>query len=402
MAKFILDLDTRTKKKNDLYNLTVRMVNGKDVMFLKIVPMTKKQYDVVFVKKSMDPKSLAFREDCNTFLSKCERIFSELKPFNKDKFRELVYGEDKVVPDDLKLKYLFSKYIETNENIKLKTKIQYKLTMNVLESLKSGITVWDVTPELLKKFEKGKTDGGCSPATSASYLRHLRAIINYYTKVERLIPDQYVYPFGKGSYSIKNYYGKKLVLSNAEIKKVADLDDFENKTQEFARDMWLFLYRCNGINMADLFRMKWTNIKGDYFSFLRMKTETTRKNNIQEITVPITPKLQELIDKLGVKDSPFILGYLREGYSDFTFENKIRKVKKAINKDLGVISEKLNLSVELKLMTARASYATTLKRAGKSTDEISEMLGHSNTIVTQRYLASLDMEKTFEINECLY
>jgi len=148
--------------------------------------------------------------------------------------------------------------------------------------------------------------------------------------------------------------------------------------------------------------MKWSNIIGKYFVFLHMKTETTRKNNIQEITVPITEKLQELIDKVGVKESPFILGYLKEGYNDFTFLNKIKKVKKAINKDLGVISEKLNLSVELKLMTARSSYATTLKRAGKSTDEISEMLGHSNSIVTQRYLASLDMEKTFEINECLF
>jgi integrase len=57
------------------------------------------------------------------------------------------------------------------------------------------------------------------------------------------------------------------------------------------------------------------------------------------------------------------------------------------------------LSVELKLKTARDSYATTLKRAGKSKDEISEMLGHSNSVVTEHYLASLDMEKTFDIND---
>jgi site-specific recombinase XerD len=66
------------------------------------------------------------------------------------------------------------------------------------------------------------------------------------------------------------------------------------------------------------------------------------------------------------------------------------------------ISKKLNLSVELKLKTARDSYATTLKRAGKSKDEISEMLGHSNSVVTEHYLASLDMEKTFDINDCLF
>jgi len=220
MAKFTLVLDTRIRKKNDLYNLAVRMGSGDDVMFMKIVPMTKKQYEEIFVKRSMDTINVKFRENCNTFLAKCETIFSELKPFNKDKFRQLVYKENKTIPDGLKLKDLFSRYIDTNENIKIKTKEQYRLTMNVLESLKNGITVWDVTPDLLKKFEKGKTDSGCSPATSASYLRHLRSIINYYTKVERLKPEQYVYPFGKGAFSIKNFYGKNLFFPMWKLKKL--------------------------------------------------------------------------------------------------------------------------------------------------------------------------------------
>jgi len=53
-------------------------------------------------------------------------------------------------------------------------------------------------------------------------------------------------------------------------------------------------------------------------------------------------------------------------------------------------------------MTARDSYATTLKSAGKSKDEISEMLGHSNSIVTEHYPVSLDVEKTFKIIDCLF
>lgn len=30
------------------------------------------------------------------------------------------------------------------------------------------------------------------------------------------------------------------------------------------------------------------------------------------------------------------------------------------------------------------------------------MLGHSNSVVTEHYLASLVMEKTFDINDCLF
>ncbi|HAG16258.1 MAG TPA: hypothetical protein DCG69_07000 [Bacteroidales bacterium] len=56
----------------------------------------------------------------------------------------------------------------------------------------------------------------------------------------------------------------------------------------------------------------------------------------------------------------------------------------------------------LKVKTARDSYATTLRRAGVSKDDIGEMLGSSNSIVTEHYLASIDMESTFEINKHLF
>ena len=161
------------------------------------------------------------------------------------------------------------------------------------------------------------------------------------------------------------------------------------------------LYRCNGINFVDLFRMRWDNIKGDYLIFFRKKTETTRKNNVKEIVVPITADLKKLIGKIGVRNSPYILGKLQDGYSESSFENKNHKLKKILNKELSVISEKLNLSVPLRLKNARDSYASTLRRAKVSKDDIGDMLGHSNSIVTEHYLSSIDMETTFDINKHL-
>jgi site-specific recombinase XerD len=102
---------------------------------------------------------------------------------------------------------------------------------------------------------------------------------------------------------------------------------------------------------------------------------------------------------LGDRDSPFILGLLKEGYKENTFENLSHKVRSKLNENLLEIGVKLNLSVPLKLKTARDCYATTLKRAGVSKDNIGEMLGHSNSVVTEHYLASLDIEKTQEINQ---
>ena len=403
MATFKCVLDKRNKKnKKDEYNLTIRCCIRNDVVYLNIAKMTEKQYHHVFLKKSTDEQSIKFRESCNTYITKCERIISELKPFDRKKLRMMFYEKDKIVPQSLLTKDLFQYYIDNYEDIKLGTRSHYRATMNVLESYQPGLTVQEVTVEFLKKFEKKKIENGCSRSTIDSYNRNLRRIINYFTNEKKVIPLQYEYPFGRSGYSIKNFFPKKIVLSNDEIKSIVEYKDFDTPAEEYARDIWLFLYRTNGINFADLLRMRWDNIKGNCFIFFRVKTETTRKNNIKEIVVPINPKLQEIVAKVGVTDSPFIIGKLEEGYSESTFNNKSRSMRKKINKNLTTISNKLNLSVPLKLKTARDSYASTLKRAGISKDIIGEMLGHSNSVVTEHYLDSLDIEDTFIINDVLF
>jgi integrase len=401
MATFNIVLDKRTKLKKDQYNLAIRLVNENDVMYLNIAKMTERQYEQVFIKKLKDTKSIEFRETCNKYITKCERIFAELKPFNKPRFRELYFEKDKEIPHSLVMKDLFNHFFTKNEDIKLRTRTHFKGTMSFLEKYKKGITVGDITPEFLKVLTKKKLSEGYSLATIDSHFRNIRRIINYFTNEIKLIPSQYVYPFGRGGYSISSFFPSKLVLKEDEIISVVNLAKFENAEQEYARDIWLFLYRCNGINFVDLLRMRWENIEGDYLIFYRKKTETTRKNNIKQIVVPIDTKLQELINKVGMTDSPFILGQMKDEYLETTFENKNHKMKQQVNRNLKIIGQKLNLSVPLKLSSARDCYATTLKRAGVSRDDIGEMLGHSNSVITEHYLASLDAERTFKINSVL-
>ena len=352
----------------------------------------------------MNEKSVKFRNECNQFLAKCEKIFAEMKTFNKVRYRQLVYDvpeEKKVVNKSLLLKDLFQVYSDSNDRIKIKTKSLNQTTLNSLINYKKGITIWDITPGFLQKFEITKREAGYSPATISSYYRHLRGVINHFMYVEKVIPEDYKYPFGKGGFSIKRHQNVKLVLSQDEIKSVVHFCEFENKEQEYARDIWLLLYRGNGMNYADLFRLKWTNIKGTYILFNRMKTENTRKNNIKEIVVPITPGVQELLDKVSDKKSMYILGKLPDIYDEETFRNKKDYQLQKLNKGLKFISEKLNLSVDLTIKTSRDCFATSLRRAGKSKDDIGEQMGHANSSTTENYLASLDPEKTWGINDCL-
>ena len=159
--------------------------------------------------------------------------------------------------------------------------------------------------------------------------------------------------------------------------------------------------RCNGANFADLLRMKWDQINGDYIFFTRKKTESTRRNNKKPIIVPLTDKLKDSIERIGDKNSPYLLGLLKEGYDESSFRNRNHKVKQQINRNLKDIKDELELSQPLRLGSARDCYASTLQRNKISRDDISQMLGHSNVLVTEHYLDGLDSESTFGINDSI-
>ena len=389
--------------RNGQYQLAVRLVNISDVMYLNISKMTEQQYDSIFVKKSKDEKSIDFREKCNGYITKCERIYSSLQPFSKEKFRELFYKEehDRGIPKTLLLKDLFMYYVKEKEGIKIRTRERYKTSSNIFESFKKNVTVSDITPAFLKSFEEKKRLDGCSLSIISSYIIDLRTIINYFRKVVTIIPSSYEYPFTMGRYSIPKYTPKKVVLRNEEIQRFIDYEEFGNKYESYARDIWVLLYNCNGINFVDLLRMKWENVKGEYFVFFRMKTEKTRRINVQEITAWISPETTEILKRIGVQSSPYIIGKLQERYTESMFNNKCKKMRKEINKSLKILSDRLHLTVPIKIKSARDCFATTLNRAGVPITQISESLGHSNTVVTMNYLGSMTLEDSKKINQNL-
>ena len=122
---------------------------------------------------------------------------------------------------------------------------------------------------------------------------------------------------------------------------------------------------------------------------------------MKPIEVPIDTSILSIINKWGDKESAYIFGLMKEEKDETYLYSKVEKLKKRINKSLRKISTILNLSLPLTIKTARETYATTLLRNGVSKDEIGEMLGHSNSIVTEHYLAGLEKDKKKKINSVL-
>ena len=133
----------------------------------------------------------------------------------------------------------------------------------------------------------------------------------------------------------------------------------------------------------------------------RHKTKNTTVYNKRPRTIPITPKVQVLLDKLGDKDSPYILGLLKEGVTESTVDNKSHKVRQRVNIQLRKLESMLGLSVPLRIKTARETYITHSIRSGHSLPLVATMVGHSSSAMIKHYYGGLDDAEIMSFNDNL-
>ena len=247
-----------------------------------------------------------------------------------------------------------------------------------------------VTPSWLEKYSDFLRLEGKVQTTIAIHLRHLRAILNIARK-RGIIPEAR-FPFGSDRFKIQEGEGRKLALTLEQIGQIARYDDGSAATAKY-RDYWLFLYLCNGINVADFVKLKYSNIGGEEICFVRQKTERTTRTR-KEIHVVVTERMQNIIDRWGNPSAPdnFIFPILDGTEDPMRRKMKTQFLTRAINKRMKEVGERLGIG-NISTYTARHSFATVLKRAGANIAYISESLGHQNLKTTENYLASFEREE---------
>lgn len=224
----------------------------------------------------------------------------------------------------------------------------------------------------------------------AIHLRHLRAILNEARRLGMIREAQY--PFGKDRYEIQEGEGRKMALTLEQIGRLARYEDGSDATAKY-RDYWLFLYLCNGINVADFVRLRFRDIVNGEICFVRQKTERTTRTR-KEIRVIVTDRMQAIIDRWGNPPAPdrFIFPVLDGSEDAMRRKLKTQFLTRAINKRMKEVGEQLGIG-PISTYCARHSFATVLKRAGANIAYISESLGHSDLKTTENYLASFEREE---------
>ena len=381
-------LDTRTVNKEGTYPVKIKVYfQGKPKYYPTGICMSTKE-ELEEVLESKSKKNIEIQDIIGKELSRILKNVDILVERGTFSFSNLNNMLGKNIGGSLN-EMISAKIKELENEEKFGTSAFYKGTLSLLKRyIKHDVPINEVTVEWLNGLEKFilKT---ANQTTVAMNMRNIRATMNIAKQVGVIRESDY--PFGRGKYQIKEGSGKKKALNKKQLKAIAEYSD-GSMTTEFYRDLWLFIYFCNGLNVADLISLKFSDIQNGEISFIRKKTKD-RTRDVKRIYAAITPEMYSIINKWGndPKKSVYIFPFLKPGDSAWEHEKKKKNLTKLINKRMKMIGEKLNLG-KITTYVARHTYATVLRNEGVPISIISPMLGHSSVTTTEIYLADLESE----------
>jgi len=275
------------------------------------------------------------------------------------------------------------------------TAVTYECALNSLKKYtgKKILLFEHLTSVFFQRYENWMSTRGNSLTTVGIYARCTRAVVNT-ARRDGILKD-IPYPFGQGGYQIPAGKNLKKALTASQVGLIAAFSLPPGSMEDMYRDLWMFSFLCNGINMKDVFRLTYGNIDSDIIKFTRAKTQRDRRRNPKQITVIIASRIGRIIDKWGNKPGlpeTYIFPVLHRGISPEDEYNRIQDFVHRINSTMERISENLKIP-KTTTYGARHTYATLMKRAGASVEFISEALGHKSLVTTENYLADFEIDE---------
>ena len=393
--KAAIVLDKRRPTKNNKYPVKIRITYFRKYRYYSVLDCYFKNEDELneVFKKNPKVKYKKYRNIFDKHYNTANRIIDELgSKFSFDLFRKkyLQFISGSPVSGINDFYYHINNYIdELEKNNRYNYAQTYKSTLNNLKAYRTKLTFPEITTEFLQNFENFLLQKGNSKATIGIYTRNIRCIFNKAIREGDISKD--IYPFGKFKYKIHSGRNIKKALTLSEIKKIFYYETIPTTTEDWAKDMWIFSYITNGMNMADIARLKYRNIKGDYIVYSRHKTRNTAKGNERQTQALLTDKTREIIRKHGNIELPeyYIFPIIHD---NMTPEQQYKKIKQAIqqvNKYMKRIAKACDINKKVTTYYARHSFASILNESNVPLKFIYDSLLHHDIKQTENYIDSL-------------
>ncbi len=383
-------LETRKVNKDGLHPVRVRITYQRQRSYYSTgKALSAEGWERLPNAKSADQK--AVRESIQKF---SEKIKFEVKDLIKqDLFSFEALNKRLGSATSGTLNTAFTARIEDlNERGKVSTSDWYKYSLRSIELFAGkNIKFPQVTIEWLRKYEAYLLKEEKSYTTISMYMRALQVIMN--EAKEAGIVKVAQHPFGKGKYEIPQHEGRNIALTIAQISKIVKYE-CSSDNEEMCRDLWFFSYLCNGANITDICKLRYSNIRNGEICFYRQKTVAKAKKK-KLIHAIITPEMQNTINRWGNQGGTpeqFIFPFLKGNESPVDERRIVKNITHLMNDKMKVVGVKLGIG-NISTYTARHSYASVLKRSGANIAFISESLGHNDLKTTENYLASFEQEE---------
>lgn len=383
------------QKQNGLYPIKLRVTFNRkyrEYTLPQYNELSLSDFDKVFSKRPGKLKPIL--NYYNSQIERADEIISgmgiEQFMFNNFKQAWIIERKDLgLVEFEFKFKFAeLEKKINLASDSRRKSSIKktlqgYKETWSNFSKFKSNASVGEIDKEVLEKYELDMRSKGNSNSTISKRMRDLRHVLNISKEAGRIQES----PFGRTSakYQIPRWDDRKESLTYEEIKKLQTNEFEEFSPKHYAASMWLLLYYCNGCNWKDAILFERDHVESNVLFFNRAKTANKVK---KEIKFYLSDEIKGILSVYGAKKGKYLLPIIDGKMNYKEIEQKLHSSRKYVNRVLGEVAEDLEIFGELKLGTARHSFANRLKESGVSEQEIGDAMGHQDTRTTEIYFSN--------------
>lgn len=230
-------------------------------------------------------------------MQRAQEILTELElarkinKYTANQLKEIIENDGEIGPDKSRMKFK-EFYISCMERKnKPSTRSSYQQTLNNLDRFDDLLEeryFEDIDLKYLQRLDAWFESRDVTINSRAVYYRNLKSIFN--SAIDEDLTNDY--PFRK--FKIKKTPTKKRNLSVEELRLLRDFP-IKDEWQQKYRDMFMLMFYLRGINAADLFRLKASDVRLGRLNYVRAKTG-------KYYSVKIEPEAKRIMDKYKGKE----------------------------------------------------------------------------------------------------